>query len=73
MNGVRYVRVELDCRFSDRVQIGLLAHELQHAREIAGRVGILDVDSMQAYYEEFGFQSYYDGRHTSYETDAASH
>lgn len=71
VNGLRYVRVELDCGFPDRIQVGLLAHELQHALEIASREDILDEDSMQAYYEEFGFQSHYGGRHTSYETDAA--
>lgn len=71
IDGLRYVRVEINCLFNERLQIALLAHELQHAVEIAHRVDILDVDSMQAYYEEFGFQTYYDGHHPSYETEAA--
>ena len=38
---------------------------------LARRSDILDEESMQSYYEEFGFPSYYDGNHTSYETEAA--
>ena len=71
VNGLRYVRVEIDCSLSDRPLIALLAHELQHAWEVGNRDDILDEDSMQLYYQEFGFQSHYDGYHTSYETQAA--
>jgi hypothetical protein len=31
VNGLRYVRVDIDCTLSPRRQIALLAHELQHA------------------------------------------
>jgi hypothetical protein len=31
VNGLRYVRVDIDCTLSQRRQIALLAHELQHA------------------------------------------
>ena len=71
VNGMRYVRVDIDCRLGDRLQFALMAHELQHAMEVGGRSDILDNGSMQSYYEEFGFQSYSDGYHTSYETQAA--
>jgi hypothetical protein len=70
--GVRYVRVEINCAsLGDRVQISLIAHELQHAWEIANRPDILDDDSMQSYFAEYGFQTYYDGSHTAYETRRA--
>jgi hypothetical protein len=71
VNAVRYVRVEINCTFGDRNQIALLAHELHHASEIAGRADILDEDSMESYFETYGFPSYYDGHHVSYETQAA--
>jgi hypothetical protein len=71
VNGVRYVRVEIDCSFGDRTQVALLAHELQHASEIASEAEVLDEDSMQSYYETNGFPTYYDSHHVSYETEAA--
>jgi hypothetical protein len=69
VNGLRYVRVDVDCALSR--QIALLAHELQHALEIAGRVDIVDADAMESYYEDIGFQTYSDGRHKGFESPAA--
>jgi hypothetical protein len=72
VNGIRYVRVEINCSsLGDRVQVSLIAHELQHAWEVANRPDILDDDSMQSYYAEYGFQTYYDGTHSAYETRRA--
>jgi hypothetical protein len=71
VNGLRYVRVEIDCTLSPRRQIALLAHELQHALEIGERTDILDADGMESLYEEIGFQSNDNGSHRSYETEAA--
>lgn len=71
VNGMRYVRVDIDCTLSPRRQIALLAHELQHALEIGERNDILDAEGMESLYEEIGFSSTESGSHKSYETDAA--
>jgi hypothetical protein len=71
VNGMRYVRVDIDCTLSPRRQIALLAHELQHALEIGERTDILDEEGMESLYEEIGFQSSDSGSHRSYETEAA--
>jgi len=71
VNGLRYVRVDIDCTLSPRRQIALLAHELQHALEIGQRTDILDAEGMESLYEEIGFQSSDNGSHKSYETEAA--
>ena len=71
VNGLRYVRVDMDCTLSPRRQIALLAHELQHALEIGERTDILDVEAMESLYEDIGFQSFDSGSHKSFETEAA--
>src|SRR5262245_4413476 len=71
VNAVRYVRVEINVMLAPRRQIALLAHELQHALEIAGRPEIQDIEAMESFYEDIGFQSYDDGRHRGFETEAA--
>jgi len=71
VHGMRYVRVDIDCTLSPRRQIALLAHELQHALEIGERTDIHDAEGMELLYEEIGFQSFENGSHRSYETDAA--
>ena len=71
VNDVRYVRVDINVTLAPRRQIALLAHELQHALEIAKRPEITDVEAMESFFEDIGFQSFEDGRHRSYETDPA--
>ena len=71
VNDVRYVRVDINVMLAPRRQIALLAHELQHALEIADRPEIQDVEAMELFYEDAGFQSFDDGRHRGFETDAA--
>lgn len=71
VNGLRYVRVDIDCTLSPRRQIALLAHELQHALEIGTRTDIHDAEGMELLYEEIGFQSFDNGSHKSYETESA--
>ena len=71
VNGLRYVRVHVDCTLSARRQIALLAHELQHALEIGERTDILDVEAMESLYEDIGFESLDTGSHKSFETEAA--
>ena len=71
VNGLRYVRVHVDCTLSSRRQVALLAHELQHALEIGERADILDVEDMESLYEDIGFESLDNGSHKSFETEAA--
>ena len=71
VNGLRYVRVDIDCTLSPRRQIALLAHELQHALEIGERSDILDAEDMESLYEDIGFESFDNGSHKRFETEAA--
>ena len=71
VDGVRYVRIGVDCALGARHQLALLAHELQHALEIAGQPGVVDVDSMATYYEEVGYFTYKEGTDKGFETAAA--
>jgi hypothetical protein len=54
--GYRYVRVRLQWRSHDVQQVATLAHELQHALEIAGRPDIVDHASMARAFADFGHQ-----------------
>jgi hypothetical protein len=47
VRGVRYVRVAIRCWLSPRRQLAFLAHELQHALEIANNPDIDEADSME--------------------------
>lgn len=69
--GLRYVRVAIDCTLVPRQQIALIAHEVQHALEIGNRPDIVDVDAMESFYEEIGFNSSKDGAHKRFETTTA--
>lgn len=71
INGVRYVRADINCTLAPRRQVALLAHELQHALEIADRPDIVDAEAMESLYEDIGFESFENGRHRSFETDVA--
>lgn len=71
VRGMRYVGVKVDCRLTAREIVGLLSHELQHALEISARPDIVDVDAMEAFYEDVGFQVFQDGNHRFFETDEA--
>jgi hypothetical protein len=70
--GYRYVRVRLQWRSYDIQQIATLAHELQHALEIAGRPDIVDQESMARAFSDFGHQRpVVSGLIESFETTAA--
>jgi hypothetical protein len=70
--GYRYVRVRLQWRSYDIQQIATLAHELQHALEIADRPGIVDHESLARAFADFGHQrSMSSGVNGSFETTAA--
>jgi hypothetical protein len=68
--GYRYVHVEYSCALRQRQRLPILAHELQHAREI-GESDAIDDDSMAEVFEDIGFQTQSDGMHRGYETQAA--
>jgi hypothetical protein len=67
--GYRYVHVEFGCALK-RQRLPILAHELQHAREI-GDSDAIDDESMAEVFEDIGFQTQADGMHRGYETQAA--
>ncbi len=55
--GTRYVIISLDrCRLSRRERLVLLAHELQHAVEIARDPAVRDVASFKALYSRIGWE-----------------
>jgi len=64
-NGGRYLLIELNDELgddfdapSDRLAgIATLAHELQHALEVAGATDVQDLESFQAFYGELGTKS----------------
>ena len=70
--GYRYVRVRLQWRSYDIQQIATLAHELQHALEVAERPWIVDDESFALALAEFGHQRPpVNGTLESFETVAA--
>jgi hypothetical protein len=62
----RYLRVSVDVRMTRRAQVAYLAHELQHATEIADAPEVVDAATLETYYRRVGEQSV-DG----YDTPAA--
>ncbi len=67
----RFVRVAVDCSLTNRWQVSLLAHELQHALEIGRRPEVHNVDAMELLYESIGFPTVRDGSNRHFETEAA--
>ena len=55
--GHRYLRIHLDPRISDQAAIALLAHELQHAVEIADARWVVDQKTLAQLYMCIGFES----------------
>jgi hypothetical protein len=64
--GVRYVRIRVTLRSSVRQNIALLAHELQHAREMAWASWVVDAETCAALYRTIGFATCAD--HACYDT-----
>lgn len=56
-NGVRYLRIDIDSRQPLMSVGGQIAHELQHATEIARRPDVVDADTLRNLYREIGFES----------------
>lgn len=70
--GRRFLSVHLMCPRSDQRQLPYLAHELQHAVEVADAPDVVDEASFLAHLEEHGYRTrlYCDEQHT-FETEAA--
>jgi hypothetical protein len=66
----RYVRATLNADQSADQMIATLAHELQHALEVAEDEGVTDQRSLLALYKRIGRPSY-SGLVAAWETDAA--
>jgi hypothetical protein len=71
VDGMRFVRIAVDCALTERWQIILLAHEIQHALEIGRRPDVDDVEAMELLYEEIGFPTVRDGQTRHFETEEA--
>ena len=54
----RYVRVSLNPELRGAVAIATLAHELQHALEVANEPSITDTQSLNAHYKRNGISMY---------------
>lgn len=68
----RYLVVHLRCPMSDNQQIVMLAHELQHAVEIADAADVVDQGSMLRYYMRVGIEvSHGAARIRAFETASA--
>ena len=68
VNGMRFVRVAIDCTLTERWQTTLMAHEIQHALEIGRRPEVDDVEAMEELYEEIGIPTVRDRAHRHFET-----
>ncbi len=65
---IRFLHIALDPDLSPKELVALLAHELQHAIEVADAPEVRDLDSFRQYYEQHGFR---DQRVGTYDSQAA--
>lgn len=65
--GERYLRVNVQRDMNPAQLTAIIAHELQHAIEVAETPSVVDTDSLRAMYEERGFEV----ATQTYETEAA--
>jgi hypothetical protein len=68
---VRFLAIELACPRWRELQMATLAHELQHALEIARASWVVGPATLARYYEEIGEHIGGDGRAVAFESDAA--
>jgi hypothetical protein len=71
VGGRRYLRVRIDCRPALFDQIALIAHELQHAVEIADATDVVDERSMAKLYRRIGIASDVEGLEHGIDSAAA--
>lgn len=67
----RFLRVTIDARLAPAMLIALLAHELQHAAEVARASWVVDEASFAELYDRIGTRSCTRQSHPCYETAAA--
>ena len=67
----RLLRIAVDCSLTNRWQVNLLAHELQHALEVGRHRQVTDIEAMESLYESIGFPTARDGSIRHFETEAA--
>jgi len=65
---LRFLHIALDPDLAPKELVALLAHELQHAIEVADAPEVRDLDSFRQYYEQHGLQ---DQRVGTYDSQAA--
>jgi hypothetical protein len=64
----RYLRIDVRASLPLNELLSVIAHELQHAVEVAGSVDVRDSKSMGSFYERIGVSR---GARTRFDTDAA--
>jgi hypothetical protein len=67
----RHIRINVDTRTSHNALIATIAHELQHAAEIAERPDVLDAATARRLYREIGIGRCHDGLSDECETNRA--
>ena len=67
----RYVRVQILCDQSPQALVAIVAHELQHAAEIASARAVVDDNSFGRWYRKIGFPTCLSPETNQFETAAA--
>jgi hypothetical protein len=68
----RFLVIELACDRSELTQMATLAHELQHALEIAGEPSVVDIPTLVRFYTRVGSALQPMGVTMTFETQAAA-
>src|SRR5262245_29377942 len=71
VSGRRILRIEVSPRLAPTQRAALLAHELQHALEVARAASVVDAESFAALYERIGYRVSTGSSSRCFETDAA--
>ena len=69
--GRRFLRITINQRLADDQRAAALAHELQHALEVARAESVIDKASFADLYKRIGIESGADHHAPCYETDNA--
>ena len=69
--GSRYMRIVVSTSLVKERLLAVMAHELQHAREVADSPAVIDADSMRALYRRIGVQFCGETNADCYETAQA--
>jgi hypothetical protein len=69
--GFRFLRIFIDAQLHPRLRAAMLAHELQHAVEVARAPEVVDAQTFAALYRQIGAATGHDGCAQCYDTPAA--